>query len=183
LARLLAFVGMAGLAVLAVLTCADVVSRWWFNAPLRALDNLIDVVVPIVVACSLPSGLLHGQDVAIQFLGKWLGRVAEDVLEIFAMLTTLIFYGLLTWQVFVYAGELAATGRVTEIVKMPMAPWWYATATLLGLCAVVQATVFAARLRGVGSGRFRHLEIETVTGDMASRDLAVREPAAPRRRA
>jgi TRAP-type C4-dicarboxylate transport system permease small subunit len=173
--RVLAFIGMTGLMGLALLIVAEVLSRWLFNAPIRS-ENIIDVVTPIVVACSLPMGLLHGQDVAIQFLGKWLGRAAEDVLEILAMLTTLVFYVLLTWQVFVYAGELAAGNRVTEILKIPMAPWWYATATLLGLCAMVQAVVLAARIQAWGTGRFRHLEVETVTGDMAARD-----PAGPRR--
>ena len=159
---------MLGLIGLAVLTVAEVLSRWWFNAPIRGSENIFDVVAPIVIACSLPSGLLHGQDVAIQFLGKWLGRFADDVLEIFAMLTTLVFYCLLTWQVFVYASELAAGGRVTEIIKMPMAPWWYATATLLGLCAFVQAVVFVSRVRAFGTGRFRHLEIESVTDEMVA---------------
>lgn len=170
LARVLAFVGMAGLVVIALIMCADVLARWWFRTPIRVLDNLIDVGAPIVIACSLPSGLLHGQDVAIQFLGKWLGRAAEDVLEIMAMLVTLIFYCLLTWQVFVYANELHAGGRVTEIVKMPMAPWWWATATLLGFCAVAQAAVLTARVRAYGTGRFAHLEVETVTGEMTGRD-------------
>jgi TRAP-type C4-dicarboxylate transport system permease small subunit len=173
--RVLAFIGMTGLMGLALLTVAEVLSRWLFNAPIRT-ENIIDVVVPIVVACSLPLGLLHGQDVAIQFLGKWLGRAADDILEICAMSTTLAFYVLLTWQVFVYAGELAAGNRVTEILKIPMAPWWYTTAALLGLCAIVQAVVLIARVQAWSTGRFRHLEVEAVTGEMAARD-----PAAPRR--
>ncbi len=58
---------------------------------------------------------------------------------------------------------------------MPMAPWWYATATLLGLCAIVQAVVLLSRVRGFGTGRFRHLEIETVTGDMAAGEPTSRD--------
>ena len=77
-ARVLAFIGMAGLIGLALIICADVLSRWWFRLPIRAVENLIDVIIPIVIACWLPSGLLHGQDVAIRFLGQWLGRTAEE---------------------------------------------------------------------------------------------------------
>jgi TRAP-type C4-dicarboxylate transport system permease small subunit len=166
LTRGLALVGMAGLVGLSLLTGADVLSRWWFNAPIRGMENVIDVVVPIVIACSLPSGLLHGQDVAIQFLGKWLGRRWDDALELSAMTLTLIFYCVLSWQVLVYANELAAGGRVTEIIRIPMAPWWWATSALLALCAVVQAVVLAARLRHYGRDGFAHLPFETVTTDM-----------------
>lgn len=172
LTRVLALIGMSGLVGLSLLTGADVLSRWWFNAPIRGMENVIDLVVPIVIACSLPSGLLHGQDVAIQFLGKALGRRWDDALELSAMLITLLFYCLLCWQVFVYAGELAAGGRVTEIIKIPMAPWWWATSGLLGLCAVVQAVVLAARLRHYGKGGFEHLPFETVTTDMVATSSA-----------
>jgi hypothetical protein len=88
------------------------------------------------------------------------------------MLITLIFYGLLGWQVFVYANELTADGRVTEIIKIPMAPWWWATSALLGLCTVVQAVVLVARLRSYGKGGFEHLRFETVTTEMVTTSAA-----------
>jgi TRAP-type C4-dicarboxylate transport system permease small subunit len=139
------------------------------------MENVIDVVVPIVIACSLPSGLLHGQDVAIQFLGKALGRRWDDALELSAMALTLAFYCVLSWQVLVYANELAAGGRVTEIIRIPLAPWWWATSALLALCAVVQAVVLVARLRQFGRGGFAHLPFETVTTDMVITSSAPRD--------
>jgi TRAP-type transport system small permease protein len=174
--RWLALVGMAGLLGLALLTCAEVLSRWLANAPIRGLENVIDVVVPIVVACALPSGLLHGQDVAIQFLGKLLGRRCTDVLELAAAALALAFYCLLAWQVFVYAGELAAGGRVTEIIKLPMAPWWWATSGLLAFCAIVQAAVLTARWRHFGTGRFVHLGFESSSGDVVASSTERGEP-------
>lgn len=171
LTRALALIGMTLLVGLGTLQTAEVLSRWWFNAPIRGSENIVDILIPIVIACSMPSGLLHGQDVAIQFLGKWLGRKWDDALEIFGMLFTLVFYVLLSWQVLVFASELAAGGRVTEIIKIPLAPWWYATGALLGLCAVVHAVVLVARVQQYGKGPpFEHLPFEQVTTEMVTTD-------------
>jgi TRAP-type C4-dicarboxylate transport system permease small subunit len=153
---------MIGLVGLALLTVADVLLRWLFSIPIRATDNVIEVTIPIIVACCLPSGLVHGQDVAIRFLGGWLGRMADDWLELFAMVTTLIFYVAFTWQVGIYAAELAAGGRLTAIVRLPMSPFWWVTTVLLGLCIIAQIIVILARIRAYGTGSFRHLEPESV---------------------
>ena len=174
----LALIGMIGLVGLAGLVVADVLSRFLFSIPIRATENVIEVTVPIIVACCLPSGLVHGQDVAIRFLGTWLGRMADDWLELFAMLTTLVFYLVLTWQVGIYANELAAGNRLTAIVRLPMSPFWWATTALLVFAIVAQIIVIWARVRTYGTGRFRHLEPDSVLAAGA-----LDAPASPRREA
>jgi TRAP-type C4-dicarboxylate transport system permease small subunit len=160
--NVLALIGMIGLVGLAFLVVADVLSRFLFAIPVRATENVIEVTIPIVVACCLPSGLVHGQDVAIRFLGGWVGRMAEDWLELFAMLATLVFYIVLTWQVGIYANELAADNRLTAIVRLPMSPFWWGTTALLVFAIVAQALVIAARIRAYGTGGFRHFEPDSV---------------------
>jgi len=150
------FCGFLGLVLLALLTVADVLLRWLFNLPIDGVDDLTQLTLAVVIASCLPAGLLQGHNITIRFLGMACGRRTTYWLEAFGGLLTLVFYGLMSWQITVLAGEQYNTGNTTIMVMMQTAPFWAVVSIFLALCVLVQAVVLIGHIlrafRGGGAG-------------------------------
>ena len=65
------------------------------------------------------------------------------LLDVLADLLVAIVLGLMAWQFWVYAGELVLTGERTYVLKIPAAPFWYASDVIIWIAAAVQCVVVA----------------------------------------
>ena len=65
------------------------------------------------------------------------------MLDVFADIAVAIVLALMAWQFWVYAGELVATGERTYVLKIPAAPFWYASDVILWIATAVQCVVVA----------------------------------------
>lgn len=154
--RLSAFAGVIGLLVLALLTVVDVLLRWLFNTPVEGVDDITQLALAVAIASTLPTGLLHGHDVTIRFLGKGLGNRATYWLDAFGAALTLIFFVLLTWQFGVLTLDHLRSNNTTMIAEFITWPWWMVAGLFATLGTAVQSVVMAGEfrraLRGGGEG-------------------------------
>jgi len=144
--RPIAFLGVIGMLFAAGATVADVLMRWLFNAPFPALNEVIAMVFAVAVSATIPSGIATGVNLKVDILARWLtGRLAAW-LDALGGVLLLVFFGLLTWQIAFYAGQLADQGRGTVMLGLPQAPFIYGAALLLGIGCLIQIVMMAGAI-------------------------------------
>lgn len=136
--RLAGIVSMFGLFLIALLTVADVGLRWLFNAPIEGQADIAEALLPIVIAATFVSAAWGRPHVGIRFAGAVLGSTVRRILDILSDLSIAIFLALIVSQFWRYAGEIAEENRQTWVLQIPLYPFWYVTAALLGLTTVLQ---------------------------------------------
>jgi tripartite ATP-independent transporter DctM subunit len=142
----LAFIGVIGMLIAAGATVLDVLLRWLFNSPLPALNEVIAMTFCVAVSATIPSGIATNVNLKVDILARWTtGRLAAW-LDAFGGVMLLIFFSLLTWQIEVYAGQLAEQGRGTVMLGLPQAPFVYGAALLIGIGCLVQVVMAAGAI-------------------------------------
>ncbi len=110
--RLDAALGVAASAILFALmliTFADVVSRYLFNWPLRGAFEATELMLLVLIFAGLP--LVHALCAAVMFF--------------------------LAWQVWIKATRIAGYGDTTDVLRVPVGPFVYFMALMIGLTGVV----------------------------------------------
>ena len=91
-ARGLALFGLVGLVVLTVITIADVLMRWLFNAPIDGVADIGRLIVAINISAFFPLALAERHHIAIEFLGKALGPRIHAWLDAIGAAVTSVFF-------------------------------------------------------------------------------------------
>jgi len=163
--RIIASVGFSGLAIIALLTMFDSLMRWLSGPRIAGFSDIGEVIFAVVIATCFPAGLIQGNNVTIRFLGSALGPRANQWLESFGALMTLVFFTFLGWQFILLTLDFQANARVTETLEFPITPWWWLTTAIISLCVPVQAWVVVDRV------------ISAVTGNIRTPHAGARDPS------
>jgi len=142
--RLVALVGALGLLFQSLATLLDVSLRWGFNAPIKGLNDIVGLAVAIVLAACFPIVVAQRQNITIRFLSHAVGPRIARWLDAAGSLAMLAFVSVIGWQLAVYTGELAVSGRTTWLLRIPVTPYWAVATAVALLCIPVQAIAFAA---------------------------------------
>ena len=145
--RLMALIGLAGLMVFACATVLDVMMRWIFDFPITGVQDAASAFTSVIIASCFALCIVDRGNITIRFIGNALGRSWREVLEGFGNLVTLVIFGIMSWQLWLFAEQLAADGETTWVLGWPLAPWWRIAAFLIGLCVPAQGFVFWQTLR------------------------------------
>ena len=138
LSKILASVGFIFLVFISFLTMFDAVMRW---AVLPSIPGFLDwgrIIFPIIICSVFPAVLINKRNVSIKFLGGFLGKKPNALLEFLAALLTFLFFVLLAWQFVLTGIDVTVNHRVTGTVKIPVAPWWSIATTFVIFCVPVQ---------------------------------------------
>jgi TRAP-type transport system small permease protein len=152
-ARAIALVGALAVILISATVLADVLTRWLFNAPVLAVDDLTGLNMAVAVVLCLPAGMIGRHFVTIRFLGHALGPRATAWLELFGAALTLVFFTALAWQFAVLARDAAQSGLGSMVLQIPQAPWWWAVTAVLTLAVPFQLVVTLRAWRRVRAGR------------------------------
>lgn len=160
--RRVAFIGLAGLLIVAVVTMIDVLLRWLFNSPIEGYEDITQLLFAIIVAACFPAGLLQGRNITIRFLGRALGQRATLCLEALGAIATFFFFAVVAWQVAGFAIDEMANGRYTQTLEIATGPWWLVVAVILLMCVPVQLVIMLAKTGAAITGTpLRHLDDES----------------------
>lgn len=151
ISRIVALIALIGLILLCLATIADVFMRYVFNNPITGVRDTYSLFLGVILASCFPLLKSERGNITIRFLGKFLGRRAGKVLDLFGGLATMVYVFLGAYWTWIYAGELAATNDTTWLLGWPIAPWWRATAIILFFAIVVLIVVFIQDARSISS--------------------------------
>ncbi len=143
--------GFAGLVLFAALTFYDGTARY-FNWPrVSGFSDYAALWFPVVIASCFPASLMQGSHITVRLAGSWGGPGWRRWLDSFAAWVTLLVFVLVAWQLIEMTQELAAAGRTTPTIEMPVAPWWLVATAIFSMSVPVQGWV-ALRTLGVALG-------------------------------
>ncbi len=151
-AQNVAFIGVIAMLALVFATIADVILRWLISKPIVGLNEIVGMGMGVAVAASFPAGAMQRVNLTIELLQNMLPARAIGWLKVVAHTLLLLFYGLMAWQVWVYADKLAARAAETVYLKLPTAPFIYAIATFFAVTTIAQILVVFLSVRSTLAG-------------------------------
>jgi C4-dicarboxylate transporter DctM subunit len=177
-----AFVGVVAMLVLVFATIADVVLRWLFSKPIVGLNEIVGMGMGVAVAASFPAGAMQRVNLTIELLQNVLAARAIGWLKVVAHTLLLLFYGLMAWQVWVYAGKLAARAAETVYLKLPTAPFIYAIAAFFAVAAIAQILIVVLSVRSAlaGEGGLPGWSMESEASGSEKKEAAASQPTLSR---
>ena len=135
-----AVLGIAASALLLCLmlvTFVDVVARYLFNRPIRGAFEVTELLLLVLIFAGLPL-VSHGDEhVTMDFIDRMLPPRAVPVLirAVHGLVAAVFFF--LTWQVLIKAGRIAGYGDTTDVLRIPVGPFVYFMAAMIGLTGLV----------------------------------------------
>lgn len=139
----MATVGFTALMFLAVLTLIDGLMRGLFDQPIEGVRDAGGLVIALAVSCCFPIGLIERSNITVRFATTLAGSGVGKLLDLLASVLTGIIVTGMAFELVLYAEKLMNAGETTWMLHVPVAPFWYGVAAVLGLSALVQATVIA----------------------------------------
>ena len=134
---------------LMALTTTDVVSRYFFNWPLRGGLEITELLLLTLIFAGLPLASRAGEHVTLDFIDLLLGprsRLLQRAVDLACGLIILA----LAWRVWVKAGTIAGYGDTTDVLRLPVAPFVYFMTVMVALTGIVHLVrvIFPPRPRG-----------------------------------
>ena len=122
------------LLVLVVLTCIDVVGRYFFNNPLVGAVELVQICMGLIIFLTFPIMFLRGDHVVVDLIPQFgRGRIGWAVAIAFLFITigVAVTLGDRVWD---YASRAYEDGDITEYLRIPRYP----------VVALITIAIFAA---------------------------------------
>ncbi|MCG8684507.1 MAG: TRAP transporter small permease [Desulfobacterales bacterium] len=140
--RVLKLMGAAALMGMMLLTVADVVGRF-FKYPIFGSVEVVGFLAAILVAAALPYTYRADGHVGVEVLVRLLSKKQQLQINILTRLISLGLFGLITWQMFLYAHDIHVTGEVSMNLEFPVYYIVYLLSVgLLIFSATILTTVF-----------------------------------------
>ncbi|HKW37256.1 MAG TPA: TRAP transporter small permease [Burkholderiales bacterium] len=124
-----------------LLTCVDVVGRYFFNKPVTGGFEMTEMLLAALIFAGLPLVTLRGDHITVDLLDPvtpgWLFRVQHVVATLIGVACT----GYLAWRLWLRADELALRGETTSQLGFRIAWLTWAMSLLMGLTAAALVAV------------------------------------------
>ena len=145
--RLLGTVAALLLVALALLTCVDVVGRYFLNRPLTGAFELTELAMGALVFSSLPLVTLRRQQVTVDLFDSFVPRAWRRVQNALADLIAAACAGVIAWQLWRKAVNMAAAGETTATLGIPVYPLVYYMALLASITVALMLAMAWADAR------------------------------------
>lgn len=130
-------IGAVCLVGMALLTCVDVVGRF-FRHPILGSVELVGFMATLAVAMALPFTDMNRGHVGVEIIFRMLSEKTQTVIDIITRLLGLVLMAVLSWRMAVYARTIQKSGEVSISLELPEYIIIYATAfCCLVLCLTI----------------------------------------------
>jgi TRAP-type C4-dicarboxylate transport system permease small subunit len=142
LVPLLRYVAAAFLAALMLLTCADVVGRYFLNRPINGAFELTEMLLAALIFAGLPLVTLRNEHVMVNLFDtitpKWVLRLQHSIASFIGAVCT----GFLAWHMWLGAERMREAGETTAQLKIPVG--WLAHSMVVMMALTALALVVLA---------------------------------------
>jgi TRAP-type C4-dicarboxylate transport system permease small subunit len=127
------------------LTFVDVVGRKFFGSSIIGGVELTELLMLGLIYCALPLASLTGEHVVFDLLDAFLPERVKRWQSVISNLICTVLVGCAAWFVFDRAFRTREMGDTTAQLQIPIAPFHFAAACLLVLCALMHLYLAATR--------------------------------------
>ena len=127
LSEWLNWVTVAGLAVMSLLTAADVIAAKVFHVPIVWAYEVTGLLGLIIVFFAVAYTQKVRGHIEIEFVSMRLPVPVQKISAAIVALLGMAVFAFMSWQMFDFALSLQAAGRITPIQRIPLSPFAYAS--------------------------------------------------------
>ncbi len=127
LSRKLYWIAGAAIVAMMLITCADVVLRY-FRMPIPGTYELVCFLGAVAVAFAMAYTSLEKGHVSVSFVVALFPQRIQGLIESITHLFGLFFFVLIAWQSAIYANDLRLSGEVSLTLELPFYPFVYGIA-------------------------------------------------------
>ncbi|MGI6412928.1 MAG: TRAP transporter small permease [Syntrophomonadaceae bacterium] len=116
---------LAGLFFFAVmvLVVLNIILRTVFKHPITGAYELVGLLTAVGISLALANCLLNNGHVAVGFFIDRLPVKKQVMVDLVINTVSLIFWSLITWQLFIYGGVILSKGVVSSTALIPLYPF------------------------------------------------------------
>lgn len=135
--RVLAVAAGICLLFMVVLIAAGVVLRYVFATPILGINEIVQLNSVAVVMLAMPWATAQGAHVRVDVLDKRIGRRGRYVGDLMARAASALVLGVLVWRASLKALDAQKYGDATNMLSLPIWPFYAVLATGIALCVGV----------------------------------------------
>jgi TRAP-type C4-dicarboxylate transport system permease small subunit len=124
LARKMYWVAGTAIVAMMLLTCADVVLRY-FRRPIPGTYELVCFLGAIAVSFAMAHTSIEKGHVSVSFIVTLFPSRLQRLIECMTSCFGFFFFALIAWQSFIYANDLYASHEVSLTLELPFYPFVY----------------------------------------------------------
>lgn len=114
----LKMVGAACLFGMALLTCADVIGRF-FRHPIFGSVEIVGFMATMAVAMALPYTCKIRGHVGVEILVRMFSERTQAIIDLCTSILSVGLFGIVTWRMILYAHTMQEAGEVSVILEFP----------------------------------------------------------------
>lgn len=123
-------------------TFADVVGRYFFNAPVTYAVELIQLGMGLLVLFGLAITTLERGHIAVDLVESIVPTIVQRLFAIFAALCGIVFIGLIAWRLWDRGIKFMGDGLATDVLFLPVWP----VVVLMAIAAGIATLIAVAQL-------------------------------------
>ncbi len=136
IAPILGGVAAVILFVMMILTCSDVIGRYFLNAPVFGAFELTELLLACLIFTGLPLVTLRQEHICVDVLDgitpDWMLRIQHVIASLVAAVATCY----LAWRLSLRGAGMLASGETTAQLKLPLGYLTYGMSMLMALTAL-----------------------------------------------
>jgi len=122
------WIGVAGLLLMMLVTCVDVIGAKLFNSPLLGAMDWVRVAQSVAIAFACAITFIIGRHVRVEFFVARLPERTRAVIDSIIQLLCLTLFTMLIWRLSVLGYALQAGGEVSATAHIPRSLFAYGIA-------------------------------------------------------
>jgi TRAP-type transport system small permease protein len=130
-------VSIAVLVIMTLLVTADVIVRRLFSSPIPGTVEILTLGLGVVVFASLAYCEVKQEHVILDLITVKFKKLPKTINSIFIRLISTGLLGMISWQLFLYAGDTKKSNQVGATIDMPTYPFVFVAAIGASLFTLV----------------------------------------------
>ena len=144
-APVLGWLAAALMLALMLITCVDVIGRYFLNKPLWGGFELTEMLLAALIFAGLPLVTLRGEHVVVDLLDPVTPDRLFRIQHVVASAIGFVCTGYLAWRLWLRAVSMDNAGETTALLKIKLAWLTYSMSILMALTAVALAILALRR--------------------------------------
>lgn len=122
---LVEWIGLAGILLMMLVTCIDVIGAKVFLKPVPGSIDIIMVSQLMAMSFAIASALILGRHVEVEFFMPLLPKTLQHIIDCVIQFLGLFLFVMICWRLFEHADSLYSGHEVSPTLRIPMYPFAY----------------------------------------------------------
>ena len=137
LGRTIGYIGIGILVVMMLLTVADVFMRYVFNQPIQGTTEITQFMMVSLAFLTLVWTTMRRVHIRVDLISQHISLKARLISDSFYFLLTCGAYFFICRQTFLEAGAIRRVGEISEILDIPVYPFYLVVAVASGIVVLI----------------------------------------------